>query len=246
MIAGQAWQIVAVLFGTAFVAGLARGFSGFGSALIFIPVASAAVGPVLAATVLLVVDGIGAAPMLPSGWRHGDRRAVAVMSIGAMVAIPAGSMALAWLDPVTLRWGISLTILLLVGLLASGWRYAGRPATPVTVGVGMISGFLSGSAQIGGAPAVAYWLGSAATNQLVRANMVLFLAGSNIYTAIAYGLAGLFAWPVLTLSLFAGPAYVAGTQLGIRMFGLARPQTFRRIAHALIAMAAILGLPVFH
>ena len=34
-----------LLFGASFVAGTARGFSGFGSALILVPLASAAIGP---------------------------------------------------------------------------------------------------------------------------------------------------------------------------------------------------------
>lgn len=239
------WPIIAFLVAIAFIAGLARGFSGFGAALIFIPLASAAVGPTLAAPILLVIDGFGAAPMLPSAWRYSDRRAVFVMSAGALVAIPVGTLALTRIDPVMLRWGISTAILLLVGLLASGWRYAGRPLPIVTVGVGLVSGFLSGSAQIGGAPAVAYWLGSASSAQSVRANMVLFLACSTVYTVVAYGVSGLFGWGMVALSLAAGPAYLAGTTLGTRMFGLASQETFRRICLALIALAAILGLPLF-
>ncbi len=244
MIAGQPWPVVAFLVAVAFIAGLARGFSGFGSALIFIPLASAAVGPSLAVPVLLVIDGIGAAPMLPAAWQHADRRSVLIMSLGAMVAVPAGTLALAWIDPTALRWGISAAILALVALLASGCRYTGALRPSVTAGVGMVSGFLTGSAGIGGAPAIAYWLGSIAAAERVRANMVLFLAGSDLYAAVAYTMTGLFNWNVLVLSLATGPAYMASTMAGGRMFGLASPQTFRRICFALIALAALLGLPV--
>ena len=245
MIAGQRWPTVAFLIAVALIAGLARGFSGFGSALIFIPLGSAAVGPTLASAVLLAIDGIGAAPMLPAAWRHSDRRAVFIMSAGAVVTVPVGTMALTWIDPVMLRWGICLAILALVALLASGWRYAGQPLTAVTVGVGMVSGFLTGSAQIGGAPAVAYWLGGTSPSHSVRANLVLFLACSTFYSAVAYAISGLFGWRMVALSLATGPVYFAGVTLGTRMFGLASPETFRRICYALIALAAILGLPIF-
>ena len=244
MIAGHPWPVVAFLIAVAFIASLARGFSGFGSALIFIPLASAAVGPALAAPMLLIIDTFGATQMLPAAWRNADRRTVFVMSGGALVAIPVGTAALAWIDPTTMRWGISIAILALVVLLASGWRYAGRPMTVVTIGVGMVSGFLSAAAQIGGAPAIAYWLGSAASPQTVRANMVLFLGLSTVYTVVAYVVVGLFNWGLVGLCLATGPAYLAGTLLGMRMFGLASPETFRRICFALIALAAVLGLPV--
>lgn len=245
MIAGQPWPTVAFLLAVAFVAGLARGFSGFGSALIFIPLGSAAVGPALASAVLLAVDGLGSTPMLPSAWKNADRRAVFTMSAGAVVAVPIGTIALAWIDPSTLRWGICVAILALVALLASGWRYAGQPSAPITVGVGLISGFLTGSAQIGGAPAIAYWLGGESHARNVRANLVLYLACSTIYSVIAYAISGLFNWRMAALSLAVGPVYVAGTLLGMRMFGLASQQAFRRACFALIALSAILGMPIF-
>jgi uncharacterized membrane protein YfcA len=245
LMADQAWTTVVFLAVVALISGLARGFSGFGSALIFIPLASAAVGPSLAAPILLVIDGIGAMPMLPGAWRLSDRRAVFIMSAGALVAVPIGTLALTRMDPVTLRWAISVAILGLVGLLASGWRYGGRPLAAVTIMIGLISGFFSGVAQIGGAPAIAYWLGSASSAISVRANMVLFLACSTIYTVVTYALSGLFTLGVVGLSLIAGPAYLAGLAIGMRTFGLASQLAFRRICFALIALAAIIGLPVF-
>ena len=50
-----------LLVGAALVAATARGFSGFGGTLIFMPVASAAIGPKAAAPLLLIIDGIAAA-----------------------------------------------------------------------------------------------------------------------------------------------------------------------------------------
>jgi uncharacterized protein len=244
LIGGQGWPTVAFLFAVAFIAGLSRGFSGFGAALIFIPLGSAAVGPALAAPILLAIDAVGAAPMLPNAWGLADRRTVLMMVAGAALAVPAGAAALRWVDPVSLRWVISGVILVLAMLLMSGWRYTGRPLTRVTVGVGIVSGLLNGSAQIGGPPVVAYWLGSGASAPVVRANIVLFFACSTVISVLTYAVAGLFGQSMAWLSLAAGPAYLAGTMLGMRMFGLARPETFRRISYALIALAAILGLPI--
>ena len=51
--------------GVALVAGLARGFSAFGAALIFMPLGSAILGPRLAAAVLLLADGIATLPLVP-------------------------------------------------------------------------------------------------------------------------------------------------------------------------------------
>ena len=63
----------------AFVSGTARGFSGFGSALIFMPLASSIADPRLVAALLLIIDFIAAAPLLPGAWEKADRKATAVM-----------------------------------------------------------------------------------------------------------------------------------------------------------------------
>lgn len=244
--AGQPWEIVALLVGTAFIAGLARGFSGFGAALLFVPMASAAVGPLLAAPILLVIDGLGSLPMLPWAWRHAERGTSFVLAMGAVLGVPLGMLALIGMEPVALRWGISLTIFGMIGLLASGWRYRGRPHWAVTVGVGSISGFLSGAAQIGGPPVVAYLLGrEAASAQGLRANIVLYFAYASVWSAVLFFGTGLLSMQVVKLSLVIGPGYVAGTILGMRMFGLASQETFRRICYVLITAAAMIGLPLF-
>src|SRR5207253_1692501 len=85
----------------ALVAGMARGFSGFGSALIFMPLASSMAAPRLVAALLLVIDFVAAAPLIPNAWKQADRRATAVMVTGALIGVPIGTLLLSRLDPVT-------------------------------------------------------------------------------------------------------------------------------------------------
>src|ERR1700722_17725462 len=106
----------------ALVSGTARGFSGFGSALIFMPLASSMATPRLVAAVLLIIDFVAAAPLIPNAWQHADRKATAVMVSGAFVGVPTGTYFLSRLDPVTTRWIISGFVLALLMLLLSGWR----------------------------------------------------------------------------------------------------------------------------
>src|SRR6478609_10243657 len=103
----------------AFVSGTARGFSGFGSALIFMPLASSVAGPRLVAALLLIIDFVAAAPLLPNAWTHADRKATAVMVAGALVGVPIGTYFLTVLEPVTTRWIISAFVFALLMLLIS-------------------------------------------------------------------------------------------------------------------------------
>lgn len=72
-------DILTLLALTAFAAGLSRGFSGFGAALIFIPVASRLVGPQLASATLPLVDAVLAAPLIGPAWGIASRPAVTLM-----------------------------------------------------------------------------------------------------------------------------------------------------------------------
>ena len=69
---GLGWLILA-----ASLAGLVRGFTGFGTALVFMPVAGAVVPPFWALVVLVVMDSIGPLPNLPRALRDGSPREVA-------------------------------------------------------------------------------------------------------------------------------------------------------------------------
>jgi uncharacterized membrane protein YfcA len=133
----------------------------------------------------------------------------------------------------------------MLALLMSGWRYRGRPTPVLTVAVGGLSGLLSGIAQMGGPPIILYWLGSANKAGVVRANVVLFFAVSTALATASYALAGLLPPVLIGLVLLTGPAYGLGIWLGARMFGLASEQTFRRLCYALIALAAVVGMPLF-
>jgi uncharacterized protein len=234
---------LALLLAVTLAASLARGFSGFGAALIFIPLASALLGPKVAVPLLLVVDGVMTAGMIPGAVRKADRREVLTMALGALVGVPTGTWLLTTLDPLALRWGIVALAALMLALLLSGWRYTGRPKPPLTILVGLISGFFSGAAQVGGPPVVAYWLGSTIPAPTVRANIVFFFAITSALGAIGYVWGGLITPHILLLALLIAPVYGFGTWAGSRMFGLASDQTFRRICLTMIALATVVSMP---
>lgn len=235
---------VALFIVTALVAGLARGFSGFGAALIFMPVASALIGPRLAAPVILIIDAVTTVGLVPDAFRRADRREVAVMSIGALVGVPSGVYLLTHLEPLTIRWTIIAICAALLALLLVSWRYHGKPRAPLTIGVGALSGLFSGASQVGGPPVIAYWLGGAIPANIVRANIVLYFEVSTALTILNYFLGGLFVSALVPLCLITAPAYALGLWGGSKLFGVASETTFRHICLGLIALAVVIGLPL--
>src|SRR5580700_319800 len=219
----------------AFVSGTARGFSGFGSALIFMPLASSMAAPRLVAALLLIIDFVAAAPLIPNAWARADRRATAVMAFGALIGVPIGTYFLNRLDPVTTRWIISAFVFALLMLLLSGWRYRGREHAALSVGVGGLSGFCSGLAQTGGPPIVGYWLGRPIASIIARANILLFFGASDFFSAVSYAATGLITADSIKFAFMVGPVYGVGVWFGASLFGKASEQMFRAICYVLIA-----------
>ena len=227
----------------AFVSGTARGFSGFGSALIFMPLASSIADPRLVAALLLIIDFVAAAPLLPGAWEKADRKATAIIVFGALIGVPIGTYFLSRLEPVTTRWIISAFVFALLLLLLSGWRYRGKDHAAVSVGIGGVSGFCSGLAQTGGPPIVGYWLGRPIPSVVARANILLFFGASDLFSAVSYTTAGLITMDAILFAIVVGPVYAVGVWFGASLFGKASETVFRAICYALIAAAVIFGLP---
>ncbi len=234
-----------ILVITAFIAGLARGFSGFGSALIFMPLASSVIGAQIASPLLLLIDFVTTLTLIPNAAKRADKRDVSIISIGALIGIPLGTMVLALADPLVVRWIIALLIISLLVLLMSGWRFHGKPTIPLTISVGFTGGFFGGLAQAGGPPVVLYWLREAAVAAVTRANIILYFAIGDVLILISYFFGGLWTMTVVGLAVITGPLFGLGLWIGSKLFGVASDETFRKICYALIAVSAVVGLPLF-
>jgi uncharacterized membrane protein YfcA len=237
------------LFWVAGIAALAaatvRGFSGFGAGLIFMPVGAACLDPKTAAGILYVIDTILILPFVARAVKIVEWREVLPLGVAAVLAAPIGVVVLLHVDPVPLRWSLSLVILLSVGLLAAGFRYRGPTRPALSIGVGGIAGFLSGAVQIPGPPVLVYWLARDIVSATMRANAIVFFCFTTVVSGIGYVAAGIFTADVLARAAVLFPVYGIGMLIGSRMFGWASEATYRRIAYASVLFVAAVTLPVF-
>ena len=229
----------------AILAGVVRGFSGFGSAQIYIPLIAAVYEPRVAAVTLLLIDTAGSAPFTVRAFAHCTWREVLPMYLAAAFAIPFGTLALLAIDPIVLRWFISILVLSLVGALIAGWRYHGRARLPITIGVGLVSGFGAGAVQIAGPPVLIYWLGAINKAATVRANCLVYFLLLDLTSCAVYLWEGLITAQLFALSLLLAVPFFLATAAGAKFFHGASDLTYRRIAYAIIAGAAFVSIPVF-
>lgn len=229
----------------AFVAGVVRGFSGFGTAMIFVPMASAALSPVFAICAMQIMDTAPSLPLLVRAVRNTDWRNIVPLLASAMFAVPAGVFALKIVDAVYLRWAICAMILVLVAVLWSGWRMSRAPRRHETVGIGLLAGLLSGSAGMAGPPVILFYLSGQAKPLQVRANLIVFLAAMTVITTSALVWNGLFTVNAALWGIALMLPYGLGILIGVRQFGKSSERLFRRVAFVIILTTAVVSLPLF-
>ncbi|MEJ2626769.1 MAG: sulfite exporter TauE/SafE family protein [Pseudolabrys sp.] len=230
--------------GVALLAGIVRGFSGFGSALIYVPLVSALYEPKIATVSCALMDYICVLPYALRAFRHANWREVLPAFAAALLTVPLGTHVQSAVDPTVLRWGMSIFVLGFVVLLASGWRYPFKPNTPAAMGAGALSGFAGGATQMGGPPIILYWLGAPESATVIRANLLAFLMLLGITLIINYALRGLMIAQPIALGVLLWPAYIVALAIGAYWFKGASTSQYRRVAYVIVALAALVSLPV--
>lgn len=237
---------IAVLLGATLLGGLVRGFTGFGFAMVFMPLASMVLGPVAALGLIWCIDLPFALPIAARNARQAEWREVAPLLLTATLALPAGIWLLIWLDRETMRWILALLILAAVAVMASGWRYHGRPGIPLSLGVGVLSGLFNGMASIGGMPLAVFWLGAQRNDRhKTRANLQTFFGVSTLISGAILWRNDILTGTALTMALPLMAVYGAGMWAGTHGFRLATEETFRRGAYLVIFLSALISLPLW-
>jgi hypothetical protein len=237
---------LAVLFAATLLGGLVRGFTGFGFAMVFMPLASIVLGPVAALGLIFCIDLPFALPLAARSAKQAEWPEVLPLLIAATVTLPLGIWLLIWLDRQTMRWLLAALVMAAVALMASGWRYHGRPGVPLSLGVGALSGLCNGMASIGGMPLAVFWLGAQRNDRhKTRANLQTFFGLSTVVSGTILWLNGILtlASGLMAVPLFA--VYGAGMWAGTHAFGLASEVTFRRVAYVVIFASALVSLPLW-
>ena len=221
------------------IAGMVRGFAGFGAAMIITPIFSALYGPAAGVALCLLLEIAVALPVVPGVVRLVDWRRIGLLLLAAAVGVPLGNLVLTQTEPEPMRWAISAIILGAVALLASGWRFSGRPRTTTTLTAGVSSGFLNGLAGMAGPPIAFYYLAGNETVTRVRANLTTYFVFVDLVAIGTFASRGLIDGSTFVLGLFLAPAVMLGGVLGTKLFPLASERFYRRLALALLVGVAI-------
>lgn len=219
-----------------FVAGFMRGFVGFGAALVTIPVLSLAYDPRLAVAAMTVVGIPTLLQLLPEAIRTAERPIVLPTSLAILAATPLGTWALVNTSPALMKIAISSLVILMVAMLARGWRLEREVGRHILLGAGVAGGLIQGVAGIGGPPVVAVALSRAGSATQQRGNVLALMTAISISSLIPLWYFGLFTRQAIVMGLLLLPVYGGSILLGSRYFARGGQRYYRNAALIMLGL----------
>ena len=226
-------------------AAAAQAITGFGYALVAIPLLTLVTEPRTA------VVGAGLAGLwLSIGTLVNQRAHVtwppALALIGAAaLGMPIGLVLLRVLSEVSLRLLIAGVALLFTAIV---WRGARLPKHPVVVaGAGLVAGVLSTSTGTTGPPLVAAFQAMGYEPRQFRATIAAVFCFTGVLGVVGFTVTNQLTAPAQVIGLVTAPAVALGWLAGNRVFARIDPNRFRRIVlAALVASSAAAVLRALH
>ena len=210
----------ALIFVTVFLAGILRGFTGFGFALAAVPVITLFIDPAAIVPAVPIVAMIAGAKQFHRAWGKANWPAIRRLLAGAILGTPFGVLALTLLPANVMRIVIGVTLLAAVLLLWRGYKFRKAPPTSAQLGIGLVSGLLNGATAMGGPPVILYFLASPEGVVVGRASLLIYFLFISIWSIAMQAASGLIDLRVIVLALLMIPVMAIGNAIGDRLFDL--------------------------
>jgi uncharacterized membrane protein YfcA len=227
--AASDWRLLPALVITA-IAGIMRGYSGFGTAVLLAPAYSTLWGPRIGVPVMLLMELFVSLQLIGKAFGQADRRVMLPIGGAAVLMTPLGAFILLTADQDLLRRCIGGFVLVFGLLLSSGWRYHGSRPLPLNLAVGSLAGLLKGATGISGPPVILYLLAGPEEAKRHRANLILFFATIAVVSVIPPALGGLMTWRVAAMLVILLPVLLLCVPIGARLFHVIPERWYRRLA----------------
>lgn len=225
---------LAAAFGSAFV----RGLTGFGMAILLVPVLALALPPVEAVVLTNALSLMIGATEMRSLVRDAERSA---WWIGGAVVLttPLGLFALSVTGKDVARLVIALIALSAFVAILLPRRGSAMPGRAVTGAVGALSGLMTGYAGMPGPAVVPYYAGRDLPRAIAKASMqLIFVIAATVGLAAAAWL-GILRWELLLFAVLILPVVILGNRLGARVSGRVSDPLWRASVGVVLGGAAL-------
>ena len=223
-------------------AGVVTGLTGFGFALVSVPLLLLVMDPASVVTTVLVIGQLTSSVNAWTARAYVQRNLLWTLLPGAAIGMVLGSFVLRWLDPIVLKLGAATLVVLFTLLLAARRRPAGRPSAAGETLVGGASGLLTTSVGLSGPPVVLLLHGALPDKDRSRATLAAYFALTSplgLVTLLVQGSAPAHAW---TAAAVLAPIALIGRSVGSRLHRSTPQGVFRAITLGVTLVAGLGGM----
>ena len=231
-----------VTFIAVFTAGIIRGYSGFGFAMVAVTSISLVIPPVRVVPLVLILEVLASIRLVPQVWKDIDWYSLRWLLAGSLFATPLGAYLLANVPTEPMRISISLLVLVAAILLIRGWAWKRMPGRPLIVTAGMACGVLNGAAAIGGPPVILLYLSSPAGVTVSRASIIAYFLGIDSMSLVMASIHGLTTIQTLLLTAVCLVPLLLGIGVGSKIFIKVDKESFRYHVLILLIILSVAGL----
>jgi len=224
----------------AFLGAVTTGVAGFAMGLVVSGIWLHILPPVQTVTLMVsysvLLQGYGVWKL-----RHAlDWRRVAPFIVGGVIGVPIGALLLAHTNPVHLRTAVGVVLLLYsIYYLARPALEPVRGGVPVDIVIGFLNGLLGGLTGLVGIVVVIWCQLRGWPKDVQRTVFQPVIITTSAMTAAWLGASGAVTAETVKLFLLGLPMLLAGTWVGMRLYGRLDEAGFRRVVLILLLLSGI-------
>jgi hypothetical protein len=222
--------------------GFIRGFLGFGSGLITIPILSYLYSPIFAMVFNIAIEIPATIYLTYVGAKSCKFKEISPMFFAMMLTIPIGTIFLISVNEQLIKIIMSILVIFFVILIATGWKLKASITKYVLTISGVISGLMQGATGMGGPPYATVLLSKGDSDNVTRGNILIMSTGIVISAIISFYMFNLFTKELLLTGLITSPIYILATYTGTKFFDLSGNRYYRNISLFSLGLIGVLTL----
>ena len=216
--------------------GFIRGFLGFGSGLITIPILSLLYSPIFAIVFNIIIEIPTSIYLTITGAKTCRFKEISPMFISTIITIPIGIFFLLAINEQVIKIIMSVLVIFFVIIIASGWRLKSTITTYVLIFTGAISGLMQGIAGMGGPPIVTILLSKGDNNDVTRGNTLIMFSAIVFSAVLSIYYFNLFSKTLILTGIITSPLYLIASFLGSQFYNLSGSKYYRNISLLLLGL----------
>ena len=213
-----------------------QGFTGWGGAMLMMPLITLVYPPVEALALLLVGGLILSAQLYPGALKEVNWTDMRPLLLALIFFTPVGTVLLLYMDPYLVRRIIGIILIIVSLVVLSGWQYKGKRSVLSTSLFGGISGIINGFAGLGSAILAIYVMAFPSQASVQRSNIII-ASGVIIFTImVVFSINGIMNWDLILRGILLAPTQMIGAVIGAKLFYYFPQEYFKKITLIIIAI----------